>query len=82
MKFKLFFILILSSYFIIGQEKKVSGVILNEDLSIYENKIKIYDRDKGLLDETDEKGILSFILIKKVIQLFFYLLKIYFLKKK
>ena len=60
MKFKIFFILILSSYFIIGQEKKVSGVILNEDLSIYENKIKIYDRDKGLLDETDEKGNFEF----------------------
>ena len=52
MKFKIFFILILYSHFIIGQEKKVSGVILNEDLSIYENKIKIYDRDKGLLDVT------------------------------
>jgi len=60
MKFKIFFILILSSYFIIGQEKKVSGVILNEDLSIYKNKIKIYDRDKGLLDETDEKGNFEF----------------------
>ena len=60
MKFKIFFILILSSYFIIGQEKKVSGVILNEDLSIYRNKIKIYDRDKGLLDETDEKGNFEF----------------------
>ncbi len=60
MKFKIFFLLILSSYFIIGQEKKVSGVILNEDLSIYENKIKIYDRDKGLLDETDEKGNFEF----------------------
>ena len=60
MKFKIFFILILYSHFIIGQEKKVSGVILNEDLSIYENKIKIYDRDKGLLDETDEKGNFEF----------------------
>ena len=60
MKFKIFFILILSSYFIIGQEKKVSGVILNENLSIYKNKIKIYDRDKGLLDETDEKGNFEF----------------------
>ena len=60
MKFKIFFLLILYSHFIIGQEKKVSGVILNEDLSIYENKIKIYDRDKGLLDETDEKGNFEF----------------------
>ena len=60
MKFKIFFILILYSHFIIGQEKKVSGVILNEDLSIYKNKIKIYDRDKGLLDETDEKGNFEF----------------------
>ena len=60
MKFKIFFLLILYSHFIIGQEKKVSGVILNEDLSIYKNKIKIYDRDKGLLDETDEKGNFEF----------------------
>ena len=60
MKFKIFFILILYSHFIIGQEKKVSGVILNEDLSFYKNKIKIYDRDKGLLDETDEKGNFEF----------------------
>ena len=60
MKFKIFFLLILYSHFIIGQEKKVSGVILNEDLSFYKNKIKIYDRDKGLLDETDEKGNFEF----------------------
>ena len=60
MKFKLFFILILSSYFIIGQENKVSGVILNDDLNTPESKIKIYDRDRGLLDETDEKGNFEF----------------------
>ena len=60
MKFKLFFILILSSYFIIGQENKVSGVILNGDLNTPESKIKIYDRDRGLLDETDEKGNFEF----------------------
>ena len=60
MKFKLFFILILSNYFIIGQEKKVSGIILNEDLNTPESKIKIYDIDRGLLDETDEKGNFEF----------------------
>ena len=60
MKFKLFFILILSSYFIIGQENKVSGIILNEDLNTPESKIKIYDIDRGLLDETDEKGNFEF----------------------
>ena len=60
MKFKLFFILILSSYFIIGQENKVRGVVLNEDLNTPETKIKIYDRDRGLLDETDEKGNFEF----------------------
>ena len=60
MKFKLFFILILSSYFIIGQENKVRGVVLNEDLNTPEAKIKIYDRDRGLLDETDEKGNFEF----------------------
>ncbi len=60
MKFKLFFILILSSYFIIGQENKVRGVVLNEDLNTPKSKIKIYDRDRGLLDETDEKGNFEF----------------------
>ena len=60
MKFKLFYILILSSYFIIGQENKVSGIILNEDLNTPESKIKIYDIDRGLLDETDEKGNFEF----------------------
>ena len=65
MKFKLFFILILSSYFIIGQENKVRGVVLNEDLNTPEAKIKIYDRDRGLLDETDEKGNFEFYTNKK-----------------
>ena len=82
MKFKIFFILILSSYFIIGQEKKVSGVILNEDLSIYKNKIKIYDRDKGLLDETDEKGNFEFYTNKESNSIIFLSAEDLFFEKK
>ena len=65
MKFKLFYILILSSYFIIGQENKVRGIVLNEDLNAPENKIKIYDRERGFLDETDEKGNFEFFTSKE-----------------
>jgi len=82
MKFKIFFILILYSHFIIGQEKKVSGVILNEDLSIYENKIKIYDRDKGLLDETDEKGNFEFYTNKESNSIIFLSAEDLFFEKK
>ena len=82
MKFKIFFILILSSYFIIGQEKKVSGVILNEDLSFYKNKIKIYDRDKGLLDETDEKGNFEFYTNKESNSIIFLSAEDLFFEKK
>lgn len=82
MKFKIFFILILYSHFIIGQEKKVSGVILNEDLSIYKNKIKIYDRDKGLLDETDEKGNFEFYTNKESNSIIFLSAEDLFFEKK
>ena len=82
MKFKIFFLLILYSHFIIGQEKKVSGVILNEDLSIYENKIKIYDRDKGLLDETDEKGNFEFYTNKESNSIIFLSAEDLFFEKK
>ena len=82
MKFKIFFLLILYSHFIIGQEKKVSGVILNEDLSIYKNKIKIYDRDKGLLDETDEKGNFEFYTNKESNSIIFLSAEDLFFEKK
>ena len=82
MKFKILFLLILYSHFIIGQEKKVSGVILNEDLSIYKNKIKIYDRDKGLLDETDEKGNFEFYTNKESNSIIFLSAEDLFFEKK
>tara|TARA_B100001250_G_scaffold109695_1_gene92668 strand:- start:946 stop:3366 length:2421 start_codon:yes stop_codon:yes gene_type:complete len=82
MKFKLFFILILSSYFIIGQENKVSGVVLNEDLNTPENNIKIYDRDRGFLDQTDEKGNFEFITSKENNQIIFLSPEDLFFEKK
>ncbi len=82
MKFKIFFILILSSYFIIGQENKVSGVVLNEDLNTPENNIKIYDRDRGFLDQTDEKGNFEFITSKENNQIIFLSPEDLFFEKK
>ena len=82
MKFKLFFILILSSYFIIGQENKVSGIILNEDLNTPESKIKIYDIDRGLLDETDEKGNFEFYTNKESNSIIFLSAEDLFFEKK
>ena len=82
MKFKLFFILILSNYFIIGQEKKVSGIILNEDLNTPESKIKIYDIDRGLLDETDEKGNFEFYTNKESNSIIFLSAEDLFFEKK
>ena len=70
--YKIFFLLLIFSYYSFSQNK-ISGYVSENEVGIFIKNVSIYDNEKGLITKTDSVGYYELFTNKKTITLVFFL---------